>query len=80
MLEILPAAQTGFVQLIPGRGQTVAGTVCDAIIGHVYRKERPWLTTHPLSAQQQVFSGIHETQRLRVCGEFTWWTRSTMPR
>ena len=53
--EILPAAQTGFVQLIPGRGQTVAGTVCDAIIGHVYRKERPALTTHPYPLSSKYF-------------------------
>ena len=53
--DILPAAQTGFVQLIPGRGQTVAGTVCDAIIGHVYRKERPALTTHPYPLSSKYF-------------------------
>ncbi|NUQ64638.1 MAG: SUMF1/EgtB/PvdO family nonheme iron enzyme [Pirellulales bacterium] len=53
--DILPAAQTGFVQLVPGRGQTVAGTVCDAIIGHVYRKERPALTTHPYPLSSKYF-------------------------
>lgn len=53
--DILPAEQTGFVQLIPGRGQTVAGTVCDAIIGHVYRKERPALTTHPHPLSSKYF-------------------------
>ena len=53
--DVLPAEQTGFVQLIPGRGQTVAGTVCDAIIGHVYRKERPALTTHPYPLSSKYF-------------------------
>ncbi|MBI5832986.1 MAG: SUMF1/EgtB/PvdO family nonheme iron enzyme [Armatimonadetes bacterium] len=45
--DILPADRTGFLQLVPGRGKTVAGTVCDAIIGHLYRPEYPALTTHP---------------------------------
>ena len=53
--DVLPAEQTGFLQLIPGRGQTVAGTVCDAIIGHVYRKERPALTTHPYPLSSKYF-------------------------
>ncbi len=53
--DILPAGQTGFVQLVPGRGQTVAGTVCDAIIGHVYRKQRPALTTHPHPLSSKYF-------------------------
>ncbi len=53
--DILPAVQTGFLQLVPGRGQTVAGTVCDAIIGHVYRKERPALTTHPCPLSSKYF-------------------------
>ena len=53
--EILPAEQTGFLQLIPGRGKTVAGTVCDAIIGHVYREERPALTTHPHPLSSKYF-------------------------
>jgi len=53
--DILPAVQTGFLQLIPGRGQTVASTVCDAIIGDVYRKERPALTTHPHPLSSKYF-------------------------
>ena len=53
--DVLPAEQTGFVQLIPGRGQTVAGTVCDAIIGHVYYKERPSLATHPYPLSSKYF-------------------------
>lgn len=53
--DVLPAEQTGFVQLIPGRGQPVAGTVCDAIIGHVYYKERPTLTTHPHPLSSKYF-------------------------
>ena len=53
--DVLPALQTGYVQLIPGRGKTVAGTVCDAIIGHVYRKELPALTTHPCPLSSKYF-------------------------
>ena len=53
--DILPAEQTGFVQLIPGHGKTVAGTVCDAIIGDVYRKEHPALTTHPHPLSSKYF-------------------------
>ena len=53
--DILPAVQTGFVQMVPGRGKTVAGTVCDAIIGHVYRKESPTLTTHPHPLSSKYF-------------------------
>ncbi|MCY2991677.1 MAG: SUMF1/EgtB/PvdO family nonheme iron enzyme [Planctomycetota bacterium] len=53
--DVLPAEQTGFLQLIPGRGKTVAGTVCDAIIGHLYRKERPALTTHPYPLSSKYF-------------------------
>jgi formylglycine-generating enzyme required for sulfatase activity len=51
--DILPAAETGFVQMVPGRGKMVAGTVCDTIVGQVYRKESPALTTHshPLSSK-----------------------------
>ncbi|MBI2300390.1 MAG: SUMF1/EgtB/PvdO family nonheme iron enzyme [Armatimonadetes bacterium] len=45
--EVLPAERTGLLQLIPGRGKVVPGTVCDAIVTDVYRKERPALTTHP---------------------------------
>ena len=53
--DVLPAERTGFVQLIPGRGTTVAGTVCDAIIGQLYRKERPALTTHPCPLSSKYF-------------------------
>ena len=53
--DVLPAEQTGFLQLVPGRGKTVAGTVCDAIIGHVYRKELPALTTHPYPLSSKYF-------------------------
>ena len=53
--KVLPAEQTGFLQLIPGYGKTVAGTVCDAIIGHVYRKEHPALTTHPHPLNSKYF-------------------------
>lgn len=53
--DVLPAVQSGFLQLVPGRGKTVAGTVCDAIIGHVYRKERPELTTHPCPLSSKYF-------------------------
>ena len=53
--DVLPAEQTGFVQLVPGHGKTVAGTVCDAIIGDVYRKERPALTTHPFPLSSKYF-------------------------
>ncbi len=53
--DILPASETGFLQLIPGRGQTVAGTVCDAIIGHVYRKQNPALSTHPWPLSSKYF-------------------------
>jgi hypothetical protein len=44
--DVLPATQTGFLQLVPGHEQPVAGTVCDAIINHHYLKELPALTTH----------------------------------
>ena len=53
--KVLPAGQTGFLQLIPGHGKTVAGTVCDAIIGDVYRKEHPALTTHPFPLDSKYF-------------------------
>ena len=53
--EILPAEQTGFVQLIPGWGKRVAGTVCDAIVGDVYRQELPSLTTHPYPLSSKYF-------------------------
>ncbi|MCX6901655.1 MAG: SUMF1/EgtB/PvdO family nonheme iron enzyme [Verrucomicrobia bacterium] len=53
--EILPAEQTGFLQLIPGHGKPVAGTVCDAIINHHYLKELPSLTTHPHPLSSKYF-------------------------
>lgn len=53
--DILPAEQTGFLQLIPGRGKPVAGTVCDAIINHHYLKELPSLTTHPHPLSSKYF-------------------------
>jgi len=53
--DILPAAQTGFLQLIPGWGKPVAGTVCDAIIGDVYKKEHSALTTHPQPLSSKYF-------------------------
>jgi formylglycine-generating enzyme required for sulfatase activity len=53
--EILPAEQTGFLQLIPGRGKPVAGTVCDAIIKHHYLNELPSLTTHPHPLSSKYF-------------------------
>ena len=53
--DVLPAERTGFLQLVPGRGKTVAGTVCDAIIGDVYRKELPALATHPYPLSSKYF-------------------------
>ncbi|MFA5190997.1 MAG: SUMF1/EgtB/PvdO family nonheme iron enzyme [Verrucomicrobiia bacterium] len=53
--EVLPAEQTGFLQLIPGRGKPVAGTVCDAIVKHHYLKELPSLTTHPHPLSSKYF-------------------------
>ena len=53
--EVLPAEQTGFMQLIPGWGQRVRGTVCDAIVGDVYRKESASLTTHPHPLSSKYF-------------------------
>jgi len=53
--DVLPAEQTGFLQLIPGHGETVSGTVCDAIINDVYRKEHPALTTHPYPLSSKYF-------------------------
>jgi len=52
---ILPAEQTGFLQLIPGRGKPVAGTVCDAILKHHYLKESPALATHPHPLSSKYF-------------------------
>jgi formylglycine-generating enzyme required for sulfatase activity len=53
--DVLPASQTGFLQLIPGYGKPVAGTVCDAIINHHYLKELPALTTHPWPLSSKYF-------------------------
>lgn len=53
--EVLPASQTGFLQLIPGYGRAVAGTVCDAIINHHYLKQLPALTTHPAPLSSKYF-------------------------
>jgi formylglycine-generating enzyme required for sulfatase activity len=53
--EILPAEQTGFVQLIPGRGRPVAGTVCDAAVSDLYLKEHPSLATHPSPLNEKYF-------------------------
>jgi len=53
--ELLPATQTGFVQLIPGWGKPVPGTVCDAIVGDVYLKELTSLTTHPCPLSSKYF-------------------------
>lgn len=53
--ELLPATETGFVQLIPGWGKPVPGTVCDAIVGDVYLKEVSSLTTHPCPLSPKYF-------------------------
>jgi hypothetical protein len=53
--EVLPAEQTGFLQLVPGRGKKVAGTVCDAILTHHYLKESPALATHPHPLSSKYF-------------------------
>ncbi|HOD83099.1 MAG: Formylglycine-generating sulfatase enzyme [Planctomycetes bacterium ADurb.Bin126] len=53
--DVLPSGQTGFLQLIPGWGKPVAGTVCDAIVGHVYRKQHPALATHPWPLSSKYF-------------------------
>jgi len=53
--DILPAEQTGFVQLVPGRGKPVLGTVCDNIVNGVYLKERPELMTHPYPLSSKYF-------------------------
>ncbi len=42
--ELLPAEQTGWLQLIPGYGKTVAGVVCDIIMRDYYAKQAPVLT------------------------------------
>jgi formylglycine-generating enzyme required for sulfatase activity len=53
--DILPAERCGFVQLIPGRGKPVPGTVCDNIVKGVYLKERPELMTHPHPLSSKYF-------------------------
>lgn len=53
--DILPAEKTGFLQLVPGRGKPVAGTVCDNIVRGVYLKERPELMTHPHPLSDKYF-------------------------
>ncbi len=53
--EILPAEKTGFVQLIPGYGKPVAGTVCDAAVTDVYLKQHPSLATHPHPLNEKYF-------------------------
>jgi len=53
--DILPAERTGFLQLVPGRGKPVAGTVCDAIINYHYLREEPSLTTHPHPLSSKYF-------------------------
>lgn len=53
--DILPPEQTGFVQLVPGRGQPVAGTVCDNIVSGFYLRERPELMTHPYPLSSKYF-------------------------
>ena len=53
--EVLPAEQSGFVQLVPGHGKPVPGTVCDAIVRDVYQKELPSLTTHPHPLSSKYF-------------------------
>jgi len=53
--DVLPAEQTGFVQLVPGWGKTVLGTVCDNIVTGVYLKQRPELMTHPYPLSSKYF-------------------------
>ncbi|MDD4016782.1 MAG: SUMF1/EgtB/PvdO family nonheme iron enzyme [Kiritimatiellae bacterium] len=53
--EVLPAEKTGFVQLIPGYGQPVAGTVCDAAVTDLYLKQHPSLATHPHPLSDKYF-------------------------
>ncbi|MDD4869183.1 MAG: hypothetical protein PHR77_01385, partial [Kiritimatiellae bacterium] len=53
--DILPPEKSGFVQLVPGRGKTVPGTVCDNIVNGVYLKERPELMTHPHPLSSKYF-------------------------
>ncbi|MDD2600049.1 MAG: SUMF1/EgtB/PvdO family nonheme iron enzyme [Kiritimatiellae bacterium] len=53
--EILPAEKTGFLQLIPGYGKPVAGTVCDAAVTDVYLKQHPSLATHPYPLSEKYF-------------------------
>ncbi|MEI6647348.1 MAG: SUMF1/EgtB/PvdO family nonheme iron enzyme [bacterium] len=53
--DILPAEKCGFIQLVPGRGKPVPGTVCDNIVNGVYLKERPELMTHPYPLSSKYF-------------------------
>jgi formylglycine-generating enzyme required for sulfatase activity len=53
--DVLPTERTGFVQLVPGRGKPVAGTVCDDIVSGHYLKHRPELMTHPLPLSRKYF-------------------------
>ncbi|MDD4026265.1 MAG: SUMF1/EgtB/PvdO family nonheme iron enzyme, partial [Kiritimatiellae bacterium] len=53
--EILPAEKTGFLQLIPGYGKTVEGTVCDAAVTDLYLKQHPSLATHPHPLSEKYF-------------------------
>lgn len=53
--DILPAEKSGFVQLVPGHGKVVPGTVCDNIIKGVYLNERPELMTHPHPLSSKYF-------------------------
>jgi formylglycine-generating enzyme required for sulfatase activity len=45
--ECLPAAETGFVQLIPGYGKPVVAHVCDGAHTVAYKKELPSVMAHP---------------------------------
>lgn len=42
--DILPAEQTGFLQLVPGYGKSVAGVICDMPVRDYYSKQAPELT------------------------------------
>ena len=53
--EILPAEKTGFVQLIPGYGKPVPGTVCDSAVKNVWLKEDPSLASHPRPLSDKYF-------------------------
>jgi len=53
--DILSAGKTGFVQLVPGHGKPVVGTICDDIVNGIYLKERPELVTHPYPLSSKYF-------------------------